>query len=171
MNEGKPDDYLSKPVQPAELAAVLEPSPREVEPKESEGATQKSGAEVHASHFRSHASTIFDRAAFLAWLMGNEGLAPEIAKMFIADMPVQIEKLTSAVDTGDCGQAGFQAHKIKGASANVGGEALRQVAFEMEKAAEAGDLDALRTLLSQLENRFARLKEAMEKDFDHGLHG
>ena len=148
-----------------------QPRLREVEPGEPEAATEQSAAEAHASRVGSHASAIFDRAAFLTWVMNDEWMASSIASMFLANMPVQIEKLASAIRAGDCGEAEFQAHTIKGASANVGGEALREVALEMEKAAEAGDLDALRTLLPQLENRFARLKEAMEKDFDRGVHG
>jgi len=146
VSEGRPDDYLS-------------------ETGESEGATQRSGAGVHASRCGSRASTIFDKVAFLAWVMDDEGLAFTIARMFLANMPVQIEKLAFAVGAGDCGQAEYQAHTIKGVSANVGGEALREVAFTMEKAAETGDLTALRALLPLLERRFVQLKEAMEKEF------
>ncbi len=55
-----------------------------------------------------------------------------------------------------------QAHTIKGASSNVGGEALRAVAFEMEKAARAGELKSVTARLSELEMQFIRLKEAMD---------
>jgi hypothetical protein len=40
----------------------------------------ESGAEVHASRVGSHSSTIFDRVAFLAWVMDDEGLAFRIAR-------------------------------------------------------------------------------------------
>ncbi|MBC8179855.1 Hpt domain-containing protein [candidate division KSB1 bacterium] len=56
-----------------------------------------------------------------------------------------------------------QAHTIKGASANVGGEALRKVALSMEKAGKAGDPDKLNELILQMEKRFSELKEAMEE--------
>jgi hypothetical protein len=45
----------------------------------------------------------------------------------------------------------------------VGGEALRALAFEMEKAGKAGDLGSVRAHMGDLEREFARLKEAMAK--------
>ena len=60
-----------------------------------------------------------------------------------------------------------QSHRIKGASANVGGEALREAAFEMEKAGRAGDMEALMSRLPDLTQRFTQLKEAMEMGDDH----
>jgi hypothetical protein len=46
------------------------------------------GAEVHGARFESRALTIFDRVAFLAWVMDDEGLAFRIARMFLANMPL-----------------------------------------------------------------------------------
>jgi hypothetical protein len=45
----------------------------------------------------------------------------------------------------------------------VGGEALRALAFEMEKAGKAGDLGSVRAHMGDLEREFARLKAAMAK--------
>jgi len=44
-----------------------------------------------------------------------------------------------------------------------GAEALRSVAFEMEKAAADGDLDAVGRAIQELETQFQRLKNEMEK--------
>jgi two-component system sensor histidine kinase/response regulator len=55
-------------------------------------------------------------------------------------------------------------HTIKGASANVGGEALRVLALETEKAGKAGGLTAVSARIPDLEYQFARLEEAM-RDF------
>jgi HPt (histidine-containing phosphotransfer) domain-containing protein len=79
-------------------------------------------------------------------------------------MPAQIEKLASAVAAGDIRKVEMQAHQIKGASANVGGEALRGAAGEMEETSKSGRVEALRTLLPELKERFTQLKKAMEKD-------
>ena len=43
----------------------------------------------------------------------------------------------------------------------MGGEALRALAFEMEKAGKAGDLGSVAARMDDLEREFARLKEAM----------
>ena len=137
-------DSMGKPVGPAELAAALErwlakDSPQTTEP-------------------------VFEKAAFLSRIMGDEDLARSITGAFLDDMPAQIEKLALAVAAGDIRKVELQAHQIMGASANVGGEALRGAAGEMEETSKAGRLEALRTLLPGLKERFAQLKEAMEKD-------
>ncbi len=53
---------------------------------------------------------------------------------------------------------------IKGASASVGGERLREAALQVEKAARAVDLDGARSLMPEVELQFGRLKEAMERE-------
>ena len=105
---------------------------------------------------------VFDRAGLLARAMGDEELARTITEAFLDDLPRQIARLASAVAAGDCNQAKQQAHQIKGASANVGGEALRATALAMEQAAQAANTETLRTLLPELEKRFTELKAAMK---------
>ena len=58
-----------------------------------------------------------------------------------------------------------QTHTIKGASANVGGVALREAAFELEKAGKAGNLEAAKAGISRLEIQFEILEESIEKHF------
>ena len=105
---------------------------------------------------------IFDRDGFLNRVMGDESLARKLMNGFLADVPVQIEKLKGTIVAGDGRLAGQQAHSIKGAAANLGGMALQGVAFSMELAGQAGDLEALRSLLPDLQKRFAELKDTME---------
>jgi len=107
---------------------------------------------------------IFNKAAMMSRLMNDEDLARTVIAAFLEDMPKQISELKSFVEQGKAEQAGVQAHKIKGAVANIGGEALREVAFEMEKMGKAGDAEALAQLAPDLERQFARLKASVEKD-------
>jgi|APCry1669188910_1035180.scaffolds.fasta_scaffold32930_2 hypothetical protein len=44
------------------------------------------------------------------------------------------------------------------------GECLREVAFEMEKAVKAGDLDAAERHITELEAQFGRLNQVMTKE-------
>jgi CheY-like chemotaxis protein/HPt (histidine-containing phosphotransfer) domain-containing protein len=159
------DDYLGKPVRPADLAAALK---RWLAERDGSAGTGAERAAPAVPDSPETAAPVFDRAAFLTRVMDDEEMVREITEIFLADLPVQIEKLAAAVGSGDCLLAGQQAHGIKGASANVGGEALRETAFEMEKAGKAGDLAALKTLLPRTQERFARLKQAMEKDAEPG---
>ena len=83
-------------------------------------------------------------------------------------MPRQIEALVAALQAGDAAGAGSQAHIIKGAASNVGGDALRAVAFEMEEAGRAGDLETVAARLPEMEAQFVRLAEAMEREVNRG---
>ena len=76
----------------------------------------------------------------------------------------QIKELRNCLGAGDATGAIRQVHPIKGASANVGDEALRAVALETEKAGNAGGLTAVSARMPDLEHQFARLEEAM-RDF------
>ena len=95
----------------------------------------------------------------LARLMNDETLAREIVEKFLVDIPAQIEMLKVYLDAGDASSAERQAHSIKGASANLGAELLRGVAFEMENSARAGDLNAVKARMAGLEAAFHLLKE------------
>jgi HPt (histidine-containing phosphotransfer) domain-containing protein len=110
---------------------------------------------------------IFDKADMMARLMDDEDLARTVAEGFLGDIPRQIEVLKGYLVAGDAASAERQAHSIKGASANVGGQALRAVAFEMEKAGKAGDLESIRARMAELETQFAQLKEAMDEFINH----
>ncbi len=160
------DDYLSKPLHPADLAATLErwlvkeancPIPQ-VAPRASVGQADTANGVPDTQ------APIFDKAALLAQLMDDETVVREIIGGFIVDIPEQIGILASAMAADDSSLAERQAHKIKGAAATVGGEALRQVAIEMERAGKASNLAALRSLLPDLLKQFAQLKESMENE-------
>ena len=100
----------------------------------------------------------------MARLMQDEDLAQMLVKGFLEDIPKQIAALKGYLETGDVSGVERQAHTIKGASANVGGEALMAVALKMEMAGKAGDLDAVKTRMAELEAQFGRLNQAMTNE-------
>jgi signal transduction histidine kinase/CheY-like chemotaxis protein/HPt (histidine-containing phosphotransfer) domain-containing protein len=154
------DDYLSKPIARQALAEVLArwqstdnglPAPlatRETPPSESCSAP----------------SVVFDRAAMLDRLMNDEELAAVVIEKFLDDIPCQIETLRRCVSGRDAAGAERQAHLLKGAAANVGGEALRALAFEMERAGKTGDLVSVSHRMDDLDLQFKRLQEAMTRE-------
>jgi HPt (histidine-containing phosphotransfer) domain-containing protein len=75
-------------------------------------------------------------------------------------MSQQIEGLRGRLAADDNGAA-RQAHTVKGAAANVGGERLRAAARQLEEAAAQGDLQAAQNWLTELETEFNRLRELM----------
>ena len=156
------NDYVAKPVSPRALAEALD----KWLPEGSAAMTDRApGApEGPASMPAQQPETlVFDRAGMMTRVMDDEELAKEILAAFLEDIPQQIAALRTFLEAGDARGAERQAHTIKGASATVGGERLRAVAFEMEKAGRAGDLRAAAGHLAGLDEEFDRLKLAMTK--------
>lgn len=107
---------------------------------------------------------VYNRDLFISRLMGDRELASRIARAFLGDMPVQIEKLSVDIDSGDFPLAMKQAHKIKGASANVGGEIVSGIASEIESAAIERDIARMKKLFPELISQYNILSGTMEKE-------
>ncbi len=148
------DDYLCKPVNPQELNDMLEKWIAKQDSSLPEEATDSDIGPVQ---------NIFDKASLLDRLMGDEELANEILGGFLEDVPRKFAALKEALDNKDAPSVLREAHTLKGASADVGGKALLETAFEIEKAGEAGDLETVKACLPELELQFERLKEAMNR--------
>jgi len=141
------DDFVTKPVYPKVLTeALLRWLP---------------SAKASAPQPKRALPPVFDRAGMRERLMNDDGLIQLVTGDFLKDMPVQIQALRQFAEQGDAYGAFNKAHLIKGAASNVGGEALRAVAFTIEKAGKSGDLSAVSLQLEELEDQFRRLKEAM----------
>ncbi len=163
------DDYVSKPVTPQILAAVLDrwqlvgkEDPAGIPTEETLGS--ESSAREGCNANAADAAEVFDRTVILERLMGDDELADSILQGFLADMPIQIEALRSCLEAGDAFAVERQAHQIKGAAANVGSETLRALALQMETAGKAGDLEGIESRMHDLVATFEQLKQAVNGD-------
>jgi len=164
------NDYVSKPVSPGALAAVLKKwLPRRG--KDGDGTCPAKGtlSEVGETNERPAHRTgehdvearLWNREAFLDRLRGDHELADEIVRDFLSEAPREIRSLREALAAGDAEMIERCAHSVKGVSASVGGELLRAVAFEVERAAAGGEFGVALERLPLLEAEFERLKKAM----------
>jgi PAS domain S-box-containing protein len=155
------DDYLSKPVEPARLEAMIEhwlpAAPGEPEPLDLVEADSEETAP-------SGAALVFDRAGFLARVMGDRVFSQELIGAFLADMPTQLERLEAAIAADDLDAVMKLAHRIKGAAANMGGDAFRGILAELEASSTGGGPSRLGQLLKEARRRFLELKKAMEAE-------
>ena len=106
---------------------------------------------------------VFDKDGFMARMMEDEELAHQVIACFLSDLPRQLTALKDALQTGDTASTACAAHAIKGAAANVGGEALHGVATAIEEAAQFDNLAAATLRLADLETQFTRLREIMSR--------
>jgi CheY-like chemotaxis protein/HPt (histidine-containing phosphotransfer) domain-containing protein len=151
------NEFLPKPIRKAELRNTLKkwlhagdvaipPTTGRVGPFKTAGGTVD----------------IFDRAGVLGRMDGDNELAQIVFAAFLEDIPVQIQALKDRVKCGDAASSARLAHSIKGASATVGGNRIRNVASLMEEAADRGDLHFVAPRMADLELEFGRLRNAIK---------
>jgi CheY-like chemotaxis protein len=154
------NDYVSKPLMLKDLAGVIEkwlPGRK----KEYPGTRGKAGMK-NVEKWSSVRPYLWDRAGMMARLDHDISLARMVIDTFVKDIPLQIVTLRGYLEAGDGLRAERQAHTIRGASANVGGEALGAAALEIQKAAAAGDMDTAKERMAELEGQFERLRQSMK---------
>jgi HPt (histidine-containing phosphotransfer) domain-containing protein len=156
------NDFISKPIASQELANMLKAwLPLE---ESNDLNVQNESKKRRTETAKGKESINWDKATMLQRLMGDNALVEKIIKGFLLDIPDQIEKLGTYIENGDIDKAQRQAHTIKGAAANVGGEAMREAAREVgalirdEALTEAGEA------MKQLEVKFGQLKKEMERN-------
>ncbi len=97
-------------------------------------------------------AAVFDRAALLERLDGDEALVNQIIELFIEHASGQVERLSQAVNESNPTMVKLHAHSLKGAAANVEAVAMREVAFEIER--NAADLQIVAPLITRLETEW-----------------
>lgn len=159
------NDYVSKPVSPHSLVKALEKwLPTELRKPGYDSVTEIDENGPDRSTSINSSIIVFDQAAVIERLMGDRELAKTILAGFIDDIPLQIEALNALLSAGDILGVKNKAHTIKGAASSVGGEALRLVAAELEKTCASGDLSNAEALVSDLNDQFKRLKDAINNE-------
>ena len=136
------DGYVTKPIQPAVLAAAVE----RWLPPESLPATKPASAPV-------------DLVAARRLAGGDEELRAEVAAAFMEGCRQYQVELREAAQAGDCARIGRIAHTLKGAAGAVGAATAQGLAAELEGLSRGGYDDRVATLSGELEHELDRAKE------------
>ncbi len=153
------NDYLTKPIDPPALTKALQ---RWLLPS----AIASESSSSPDSH---KAPPVFDTATLLERFSGYEELALDTCRFALRSLPQQLRALDRLLAAGDAEIVACKVHGIKGAAANVTGEALRAVAFALEQRAKAGDLETVSRRKAELEAEWGRLEQAIQawlRDYD-----
>jgi PAS domain S-box-containing protein len=162
LNAGM-DDYLAKPIKPAELAETLERWLHRARPAAKAAARHpraRKAAQTPAS-LTPPRDPVFDRSVLIEILDGDQEAAGEILADFLDDAPRLVAGLAEAVETADLATAKLKAHTLKGASANVGALELRAAAARMEAAAAAGALAEAASLTGDMARALSTLQRTV----------
>ncbi len=133
------DAYLSKPVQPLELAEIMAGQLAPARAAIAWPATGEMAVLVPtemAVENTDPSEQIFDEADLLGRVMGDRRIAREVIAQFLLDIPTRLHEFDEYVAQGDLAQAGLKAHGINGMAANISAYRLQEVASSLELLAE-----------------------------------
>jgi CheY-like chemotaxis protein len=127
------DGYLSKPIDPAMLYAILEGDAEAIDPRMLPDPDPARPLPI-------------DSDQFMRRLGGDEQLFMDVIQLFLHDCPLRLAAIKEAVDERDPEKIRSTAHALKGAAANLSAAGLFEAAAVLERigaearvnAAEAG---------------------------------
>jgi HPt (histidine-containing phosphotransfer) domain-containing protein len=92
---------------------------------------------------------------------GDDAFLAELIDEFLEDGPRQLQALREAAGADDADRARRAAHTLKGNGRTFGAAALSDLCLELETAAAAGDLDAVRARLDAVDDAWTELQAAL----------
>jgi CheY-like chemotaxis protein len=145
------DDYLTKPIHPADLQAAL------VRSRSIDSAFGSQGAAKPDSRV----STL-DLQILAELDAAGAGLFEELLEQYRADAPGHLAVLRDALVERSGDAIRKTAHSLRGASASLGAAAITSICAEIEKAAAAGRFEDASALINRLEPELQRLWQAAQ---------
>jgi HPt (histidine-containing phosphotransfer) domain-containing protein len=85
---------------------------------------------------------------------GGDALMTRMVVLFFQVAPERMEAIRNGVEEADVNAVERGAHSLRSSAGNLGADAVRQLAGRIEELAAAGNLDGLRPLAKELEDRF-----------------
>ena len=119
------DGYLSKPIDPQMLFAVVE--------READGDAAAAHAVEAAGAGSSAVPATFDEDTLLRRLSGNAQLMTDVIRVFLEDCPIRVAAINAAVTSRNAEELRIAAHALKGAAGNLSALGLFAAADVLER--------------------------------------
>ncbi len=164
------DDYLTKPVKPAELSAALNrllddganalPDPSaSVQSEATRSQGESAGAPAVPGGAAPEAG--FDFTAALHYVGGDRALLDELLGIFVEDAPVRMDAIRKAIAGGEATELTREAHTLKGALKVIGATTAAGLAQGLEALARDGNMSEADKLSTALEREMDRLMQSL----------
>ena len=127
------DGYLSKPIDPPMLFAVVE--------QDGDGGGVQAAAAGRVT---------FDEDALRHRLSGDDELMTDVIRLFLEDLPVRLAAIKDAVTGRNADALRAAAHALKGAAANLSAGGLFEAARVLERVGAESRMDAAEAAWRQL---------------------
>lgn len=93
---------------------------------------------------------------------GDRDFERELIEIFIASARNHLRALDSALRKRDFSLVEQEAHSLKGASANIGAERMKEIALEIEEVGSTGDLKPALEAFERLKSEFSRVCRCLQ---------
>lgn len=133
------DDYISKPIQMAELIRVLQP-PAGLAPA------------LNEQHMKE----------LEAMQDGDPEFLKDLIKIYLEDAPQRVEQMEKALKQKDGELLRREAHTLKGSSSHFGADRLVDACLQLEHAARDLDWAESETLVSSVRREFGQVEQALK---------
>ena len=100
---------------------------------------------------------IFNRDACLQYLKGKTELLDIAIEVFMRETPIRIERIKTILSQNSIERIDIEAHSIKGSSAVLQANRLKNAAYELEKAASYNDFALCQKWFLKVEKEFKKL--------------
>jgi PAS domain S-box-containing protein len=143
------DDYVSKPIRSAELAAAL---------ARSESRTTSAGGSPRAREVVDLKTVDLTQ---LEATVGDPTFVRELISTFLSDAPHLVGALRSSLEQHNPEELRIAAHTLKSNGWTFGAIALASLSEELELSAQTGTLAGAGELVRRIENEYARVEGAL----------
>jgi CheY-like chemotaxis protein/HPt (histidine-containing phosphotransfer) domain-containing protein len=153
------DEHISKPITVSELLKVLArfASANRCGVNPVDGPSEKSRLQGTMPTDKG----TFDYEALLERLGGDREALKEMMNLFSSHIPALVQDVRSAVIAEDWGRLAKLSHKLAGACATFGANALADVAREMERSAKNSQAMRIEALLSRMDLELRSLEKCV----------
>ena len=149
------DEYLSKPINAAELFRVMEKLAPIVKAKEKPSVSSK-GAETSLRD-------VFDLSKAMDLVGGDKELFKEIVCLFLDNLPDNIAQIQAGITHNDAHAVEQAAHALKGSVSNFSAQVAFAAAYRLELMGKEGNLAEAKGAISELKRVFGELEVAMKE--------
>ncbi|MCP4623401.1 MAG: Hpt domain-containing protein, partial [bacterium] len=111
-------------------------------------------------------SKVFNRAEMMERLDNDEELIVMLLKSFTKNIHLNFTELQQALEDKNAEMVHLLGHTIKGSSANVSANAMREVALRVEESGKAGDVARAAELFEDLKMEFGRFTKVLQNEIN-----
>ncbi|WP_448548654.1 response regulator [Thalassotalea fusca] len=106
---------------------------------------------------------VWKKQDFLLRIQNNQQLAQKLIDLYLDDTPQLLNSLSESINDDDFIQVKAHAHKLKGASNNIGAQQIATLSIEIELFAENQDKQSLEAHIAQTREQFELFYQAVRE--------